>query len=110
MKKLFLLALSVLFVVSCGNTYIDKYEDLCDDAKDLVEDAGSVDELHLVMKHFRADIKNLSLEYPEESELYRSRPGKDEKAAKVYERKIKAYNQVSKAAMAKRFELEKKNK
>ena len=110
MKKLFLLALSVFFMVSCGNTYIDKYEDLCDDAKDLIEDAGSVEELHLVMKQFRADIKDLSLEYPEDSELYRSRPGKDEKAAKVYERKIKAYNQVSKAAMAKRFELEKKNK
>lgn len=110
MKKLFLLVLSALFIVSCGNAYIDKYEDLCDDAKELVEDANSIEELHLVMKQFRVDIKNLSLEYPEDSELYRSRPGLDEKTSEIYKRKAKAYNQVSKAAMTKRFELEKKKK
>lgn len=108
MKKFFLSAILFLALVSCGNSYIDKYEDLCSDTKDLVEETTSVPELLSVMKQFRLDIRELNSNYVEEVKECRKSVNEDGTKNKLYERRIKAYNSVSSMAAKKRKELKNK--
>jgi PBP1b-binding outer membrane lipoprotein LpoB len=107
MKKIFLLAVSALILVSCGNSYISKYEDVCEEAKEQIESANSVEELLSVVKQFRTDIRELSNEYAEEAEMCKKPATENKKQQKLYERRVKAHNSVSKAAVAKKRELKK---
>ncbi|MBE6309396.1 MAG: hypothetical protein IJY98_01200 [Bacteroidaceae bacterium] len=105
MKKFFLIALSAFTLVSCGNGYVDKYEDICDETEEQIEDAASVAELLSVMKQFRLDIRTLTQDYAEEAEKTRKPTDEAGKENELYERRVKAHNSVSKAASAKRREL-----
>ena len=109
MKKSLLIALSAFAFVSCSDGYLDKYEDICEEAQEQVENAASPEELIAVMKQFRVDIRTLTQDYAEEAETTR-KPMVDGKKNKFYERRIKAHNTLTKAASTKRRELMKKNK
>ena len=105
-KRNLLWALSLLLFISCGNSYIDQYEDLCDEAKERIEAATSVKEVNAVVRMFREDISQLTKENAEEADKLRISSGEvDKKTIKLRERRIKAHNSVSKAAAEKRRKL-----
>lgn len=107
MKKFLLIALSAFVFVSCSDGYIDKFEDICDETREQIEDVSSMEEFVAVMKQFRVDIRTLAQDYAEEAEKTRF-PMVDGKKNKLYERRIKARNSLNKVATEKRRELMKK--
>lgn len=95
---------AALLITSCSS-YIDSYEDICADAKERVEAASSAKELGRVMKEFRAEIRELNEEYPEEYELYKAPNNDDEAVQELYSRRMKAFNAVNGSAALKVREL-----
>lgn len=110
MKKFFLIVVAAVFICSCGNSYIEDYVAICDDAKEQVDAASSVKEVMSIMRQMRKDIKELNDEYPEAAERYKSAEESDGAVYKDYKRRMKAMNEVNALASAKRRELLKKKK
>lgn len=105
MKRLFLIAAMALFMVSCGSSYIENYEAICNDAKEQVEAASSVKEVMSIMKQMRSDINELNEEYPEEAEKYSKANPSNEAVDKIYYQRVRAFNAVNAAASAMRRKL-----
>ncbi len=105
MKKFFVMIVAACFISSCGNSYIENYEEICKDAKEQVEAASSAKEVTAIMKQMRNEIKELNEEYPEEAEKYRSPDESDEAAYKMFSRRIRAVNEVNAKASVKRRKL-----
>ncbi len=93
------------FFCSCGNSYIESYEEICSDAKEQVEAASSAKEITAILKQMRNEIKELNEDYPEEAEKYRTPDESDEAAYKMFSRRIRAVNEVNAKASVKRREL-----
>lgn len=105
MKKFFVMIVAACFISSCGNSYIENYEEICKDAKEQVEAASSAKEVTAIIKQMRNEIKELNEEYPEEAEKYRSPDESDEAAYKMFSRRIRAVNEVNAKASVKRRKL-----
>ncbi len=105
MKRFFLIATMALFLVSCGNSYIENYEEICADAKEQIDAAVSVKEVMSITKQMRKELAELNEEFPEEAQKYRSAGNKEDDAYKIVQRRLRAFNGAQAAAAAKRREL-----
>ena len=100
MKKFLMIAVVAFSMLSCSG-YIDKYEDICTDARDRINVATSSKEVRNIMKQVSADIRALNEEYPEDAKEYEATDKSDEKGYAKYQRRVKARNSVTVCGMAK---------
>lgn len=107
MKKFLMLAVVALSMFSCSG-YIDKYEEICTDARERIEVATSAKEVRNIMKQVGADIKALDEEYPEDAAEYANADKSNEKEFAKYQRRVKARNSVTVCGMKKMSSFSKK--
>ncbi len=94
MKKILFVILAAFLMVSCKN-YIESYEDICNNAQEQLKAASSPQEVREIMKQFRADIKELNADNPEEHQRYLSPSKDDTEDYNVYLRRVNMYGEVS---------------
>lgn len=101
MRKIFLFVAVALFLVSCGKSYIEGYEELCKETVEQIECASSKKEVLAIMKDFRKSLHDFNEENPEDAQLYMFADNQTGENKKIFERRIKAYNSVNMAFVKK---------
>ena len=107
MKKFLMHAVVALSMLSCSG-YIDKYENICADARERIDVATSTKEVRNIMKQMGADIKALDEEYPDDAAEYANADKSNEKQYAKYQRRVKARNSVTVCGMRKMNSFSKK--
>ncbi len=98
MKKIFVALFTALLMVSCGKSYIESYEEVCNNTKEQLKMASSPAEVVELMKQFRFEINEVNEEFPKEAAKYMYVNKEDKEAYAVYQRRSNAYNMVSRMA------------
>lgn len=109
MKKFLLLATVAFSMMSCGNSYIENYESICNSAKEQVQVASSTKEIMEIMTQMRHELWELNENNPEDAKRYERPEVEDETLSKNFNRRMKAVNEVNAKAASKRRELMKKD-
>ena len=106
MKKLIFTALLSVVLVSC-NGYIEKYEDICKDARGRISVATTQQEIKNILKQTSSDLAALGKEYPKEMQKYKKADEKDKSAYKKYRRRVKARNSVTQYGLSRILAMKK---